>query len=43
MEVLLGLARNLGYSEKDLIKRRNEKREERGGFEEGVVLLKVYD
>jgi predicted house-cleaning noncanonical NTP pyrophosphatase (MazG superfamily) len=42
MEVLFGLANNLGYSEKDLIKKREEKREERGGFIEGVVLEKVY-
>jgi predicted house-cleaning noncanonical NTP pyrophosphatase (MazG superfamily) len=41
MEVLFGLAKSLGYSEKDLMKKRDEKREERGGFEEGVVLLKV--
>jgi predicted house-cleaning noncanonical NTP pyrophosphatase (MazG superfamily) len=34
MEVLFGLADNLGYSE--------EKREERGGFIDGIVLEKVY-
>jgi predicted house-cleaning noncanonical NTP pyrophosphatase (MazG superfamily) len=43
MEVLFGLADNLGYSEEDLIRKRNEKREERGGFKEGVVLLKVFE
>jgi len=41
MEVLFGLAHNLGYSEEDLIKKRNEKLEERGGFKEGVVLRVV--
>jgi predicted house-cleaning noncanonical NTP pyrophosphatase (MazG superfamily) len=42
MEVLFGLANNLGYSEEDLIRKREEKREERGGFIEGIVLEKVY-
>ncbi|GLC31682.1 nucleoside triphosphate pyrophosphohydrolase [Clostridium omnivorum] len=43
MEVLYGLADNLGYSEEDLNNKRIEKREKRGGFKEGVVLLKVYE
>jgi predicted house-cleaning noncanonical NTP pyrophosphatase (MazG superfamily) len=43
MEVLFGLADNLGYSEEDLIRKREEKREERGGFKEGIVLERVYD
>jgi len=43
MEVLIGLANALGYSEKDLINKRNEKKEERGGFEKGVVLEQVYE
>ena len=38
MEVLFGLANALGYSEKDLINKRNEKKEERGGFKKGIVL-----
>ena len=38
MEVLFGLASALGYSEEDLINKRNAKREERGGFEKGIVL-----
>ncbi|AJA49161.1 hypothetical protein CPAST_c30950 [Clostridium pasteurianum DSM 525 = ATCC 6013] len=42
MEVLFGLAKNLGYSEEDLVKERLEKREERGGFDEGVVLERVW-
>jgi predicted house-cleaning noncanonical NTP pyrophosphatase (MazG superfamily) len=41
MEVLFGLANELGYSEEDLIKKRNQKLEERGGFKEGVVLKLV--
>ncbi|MBW9173386.1 nucleoside triphosphate pyrophosphohydrolase [Clostridium estertheticum] len=43
MEVLFGLANALGYSENDLINKRNEKKEERGGFEKGIVLEKVYE
>jgi predicted house-cleaning noncanonical NTP pyrophosphatase (MazG superfamily) len=43
MEVVFGLARNLGYSEEDLNRKRDEKKEERGGFEEGIVLEKVLD
>jgi predicted house-cleaning noncanonical NTP pyrophosphatase (MazG superfamily)/predicted RNase H-like nuclease len=43
MEVVFGLAESLGYSEAELMKKRDEKREERGGFKEGVVLLKVYE
>lgn len=42
MEVLFGLAESLGYSEEDLMKKREEKREERGRFGEGIVLGKVY-
>jgi len=41
MEVLFGLANELGYSEEDLIKKRNEKLEKRGGFKEGIVLKVV--
>lgn len=41
MEVLFGLAHNLGYSEDDLVRKRNEKLEERGGFKDGVILRVV--
>ena len=41
MEVLFGLANELGYSEEDLIRKREEKKSERGGFEDGIVLVKV--
>ncbi|MBU3202215.1 nucleoside triphosphate pyrophosphohydrolase [Clostridium estertheticum] len=43
MEVLFGLANALGYSEENLINKRNEKKEERGGFEKGLVLENVYE
>ena len=42
MEVLFGLAHNLGYSEEDLLNKRKEKLEERGGFKKGIILKKVY-
>jgi predicted house-cleaning noncanonical NTP pyrophosphatase (MazG superfamily) len=41
MEVLYTLADNLGYSEEELMKKRKEKKEERGGFREGLVLERV--
>lgn len=41
MEVVFGLAENLGYSEEDLLKKREEKKEARGGFKDGVFLEKV--
>lgn len=41
MEVLFGLAHNLGYSEEELINKRNCKLEQRGGFKEGIVLKAV--
>ncbi|SFU53630.1 Predicted house-cleaning noncanonical NTP pyrophosphatase, all-alpha NTP-PPase (MazG) superfamily [Clostridium sp. DSM 8431] len=41
MEVLFGLADNLGYSEEDLLKARDKKKEERGGFKKRIVLKGV--
>ena len=41
MEVLFGLANELGYSEEDLLNKRNGKLQERGGFKEGIVLKSV--
>lgn len=41
MEVLFGLADSLGYSEEELLKARDKKKEERGGFKEGIVLKSV--
>jgi predicted house-cleaning noncanonical NTP pyrophosphatase (MazG superfamily) len=42
MEVVFGLANVLGYSEEELLKKREAKREQRGGFEEGIVLERVF-
>lgn len=41
MEVLFGLADSLDYSEEELLKVRDKKREERGGFKRGIVLKSV--
>ena len=42
IEVLFGIAHNLGYTEEDLLNKRKEKLEERGGFKKGIILKKVY-
>lgn len=42
MEVLFGLCEALGYCEEDLVKAREKKRDERGGFKDGVVLGEVW-
>jgi len=41
IEVLFALANTLGYSEKDLINKRNAKKY--GGFEKCIFLEKVYE
>ena len=41
MEVVFGMAKALGFSEEELLKKREAKREHRGGFTEGIVLLRV--
>jgi len=41
MEVLFGIAEALGYSEEEFLKARDKKRDERGGFKEGIVLKYV--
>ncbi|KGK86566.1 nucleoside triphosphate pyrophosphohydrolase [Clostridium sp. HMP27] len=43
MEVIFALSKNLGYTEEDLLNKRLEKRETRGGFDENIVLEKVYE
>ncbi|MEA4826891.1 MAG: nucleoside triphosphate pyrophosphohydrolase [Clostridium sp.] len=43
MEVLFALAKNLGYSEGELLTKRLQKREIRGGFDKNIVLEKVYE
>jgi len=43
LEVLVGLAGSLGYTEEELFEKRRVKREERGGFSDGVVLERVLE
>lgn len=43
MEVIFALGKELGYSEEEILKKRLEKRESRGGFEQGIILYKVYE
>ena len=38
MEVLFGLAHKLGYSDQDLLTKRQEKKQARGGFEKNIIL-----
>lgn len=42
MEVLFAIGAKYGYSEEDILNRRNEKRDSRGGFENNLVLIKTY-
>lgn len=41
MEVLYALAEHLGYKEEDLINKRKEKFNERGGFSKGIILKEI--
>lgn len=41
MEVLFALADNLGYSEEELLNKREEKKLLRGSFKKGIILKKV--
>ena len=43
LEVLVGLAGSLGYTEEELFEKRMEKKEERGGFNEGIVLERTWE
>lgn len=43
MEVLFGLAKSLGYTEQDLINKRLDKKIQKGGFENNIVLKKVWN
>lgn len=43
LEVLVGLAGYLGYTEEELFEKRKRKKEERGGFDERVVLKRVWE
>ena len=43
MEVVYGLAECLGYTEQELNILRSKKRDERGGFSRGIVLIESHD
>ncbi|WP_097028127.1 nucleoside triphosphate pyrophosphohydrolase [Clostridium peptidivorans] len=43
VEVVFSLANELGYSEEEVLVKRTEKREEKGGFEERIVLERVCE
>lgn len=42
MEVLFAIGSKYGYSEEDVLNRRNEKKCARGGFEGNLILKKTY-
>lgn len=42
MEVLFAIGGKYGYTEDDVLNRRNEKRDARGGFEDNLILKKTY-
>ena len=42
IEVLFAIGSKYGYSEEDVLNRRNEKKDARGGFEDNIVLKKTY-
>ena len=42
MEVLFAIGKKYGYSEDDVLSKRNEKRNSRGGFDDNLVLKKTY-
>lgn len=42
MEVLFAIGKKYGYSEYEVLNRRNEKKDTRGGFEDNLILKKTY-
>ncbi|CEJ73171.1 Uncharacterised protein [[Clostridium] sordellii] len=42
LEVLFAIGSKYGYSEDEVLSRRNEKKLERGGFEDNLILKKTY-
>lgn len=42
MEVLFAIGAKYGYSEEDILDRRNEKKDSRGGFENNLILKKTW-
>ncbi|MEF9992716.1 MAG: nucleoside triphosphate pyrophosphohydrolase [Romboutsia sp.] len=42
LEVLFGIACKMGYSEEDVLKKRDDKNFKNGGFKEGIILKSVH-
>lgn len=42
MEILFAIGAKYGYSEEDILDRRNEKKYVRGGFEDNLILKKTW-
>lgn len=42
LEVLFAIGGKYGYSEDEVLGRRNEKKLERGGFEDNLILIKTW-
>ena len=42
MEVLFAIGNKYGYSEKDILSKRWEKREKSGGFDDNIILKKAW-
>ena len=42
MEVLFAIGKKYGYSDDEVLGRRSEKRDTRGGFENNLILKKTY-
>ena len=42
MEVVFAIAEKYGYSEEELLERRENKRNKRGGFKKNIILKEVY-
>ena len=42
IEVLFSIGKKYGYTENDILDKRNEKKLTRGGFEHNLVLKKIY-
>ena len=42
VEVLFSIGKKYGYSEKDILNKRSEKRKKSGGFEDNIILKKTW-
>ena len=43
LEVVFAIANKYGYTEEDVLEVMDKKRDERGGFEENIILKAVFD